>query len=295
MVVALAREAGIPARLVGTVWKRSQLLPNGAAKGGWHRWAQVYFPGYGWVRVDATPRGPSDIVDFNDVNGDGVYDTCDLCTSPAQCADCGLADGFDNPNDRDDDGDVDGDDVAEMVDSYLQEDPGYLDRGFANGVKTKDLITYVTPGLSLDEDVDSLRLHYTSNDVPKGSGKPDRWWSWSNCFEIVDVIFDKSEVFWRLRGHFDAHDLVRIDLYRLQGSSARPRYRFVKNLKLDVPALAGRHPVDLGGLSSAGKHVVVVTRQDRPAELRLSALPSADWETFGASRPFRLPVSSAGS
>lgn len=48
--IALLRAAGIPARYVGSVVERGE---RGSYDWVFHRWAEVYFPGYGWVPVDA--------------------------------------------------------------------------------------------------------------------------------------------------------------------------------------------------------------------------------------------------
>lgn len=49
-LVALLRRAGIPARYVGAVSERGG---EASFDDVFHRWAEVYFPGYGWVPVDA--------------------------------------------------------------------------------------------------------------------------------------------------------------------------------------------------------------------------------------------------
>lgn len=49
--IAICRAAGIPARYVtGTVWSTK----NGGVDDIFHRWAEVWFPGYGWVPFDST-------------------------------------------------------------------------------------------------------------------------------------------------------------------------------------------------------------------------------------------------
>ncbi len=48
--IALLRAAGIPARYVGSVVERGE---RGSYDWVFHRWVEVYFPGYGWVPVDA--------------------------------------------------------------------------------------------------------------------------------------------------------------------------------------------------------------------------------------------------
>jgi sugar lactone lactonase YvrE len=49
-LVALLRRAGIPARYVGALSERGD---EGSFDDVFHRWAEVYLPGYGWVPVDA--------------------------------------------------------------------------------------------------------------------------------------------------------------------------------------------------------------------------------------------------
>ncbi len=49
-LVALLRRAGIPARYVGALSERGD---EGSFDDVFHRWAEVYMPGYGWVPVDA--------------------------------------------------------------------------------------------------------------------------------------------------------------------------------------------------------------------------------------------------
>src|SRR4029453_1806411 len=153
MVVAMARRAGIPARLVGTTKQRKSNLKPGKSviDDSFHRWAQVYLPGYGWVRVDATPDDPED-VGMVDVNEDGEYDECDLCTTDPQClllygksmSGCGLPFIFDNPNDVNGDGVVEGGDIEVIgADHYTEE---RLARSFAEGVGEDDLITVVAVG-----------------------------------------------------------------------------------------------------------------------------------------------------
>jgi hypothetical protein len=54
--VALCRAAGLPARYQGSVVVRGD---DASVDEAFHRWAQVYLPGYGWVPVDAS-RGDSE-------------------------------------------------------------------------------------------------------------------------------------------------------------------------------------------------------------------------------------------
>jgi transglutaminase-like putative cysteine protease/outer membrane protein assembly factor BamB len=49
-LVALLRSAGIPARYVGALSERGD---EGSFDDVFHRWAEAYFPGYGWVPIDA--------------------------------------------------------------------------------------------------------------------------------------------------------------------------------------------------------------------------------------------------
>jgi hypothetical protein len=55
--VALCRAAGLPARYAGSVVVRGDAA---SADEDFHRWAQVYLPGYGWVPVDAN-KGDADL------------------------------------------------------------------------------------------------------------------------------------------------------------------------------------------------------------------------------------------
>lgn len=49
--IALCRAAGVPARYVGSVWDRT----GGAYMDDiYHRWIEVYLPGYGWIPTDPT-------------------------------------------------------------------------------------------------------------------------------------------------------------------------------------------------------------------------------------------------
>ncbi len=62
--IAMCRAAGIPARYVGAVSNRGD---EASTDDVFHRWSQVYFPGYGWIHVD--PQGgdkskPADIAGF---------------------------------------------------------------------------------------------------------------------------------------------------------------------------------------------------------------------------------------
>ncbi|MBU0486546.1 MAG: transglutaminase, partial [Bacteroidetes bacterium] len=61
--IALCRAAGLPARYVGSVAQRGE---KSAMDDVFHRWAEVYLPGFGWIPVDpsggdeALPRGQAD-------------------------------------------------------------------------------------------------------------------------------------------------------------------------------------------------------------------------------------------
>jgi len=49
--IALCRAAGLPARYVGSVWRRKD---DAAMDNVFHRWVEVYLPGYGWIPTDPT-------------------------------------------------------------------------------------------------------------------------------------------------------------------------------------------------------------------------------------------------
>jgi hypothetical protein len=49
--IALCRAAGLPARYVGSIWRRHD---DAAMDNVFHRWVEVYLPGYGWVPTDPT-------------------------------------------------------------------------------------------------------------------------------------------------------------------------------------------------------------------------------------------------
>ena len=49
--IALCRAAGIPARYVGSTWRRGE---NTYLDEVYHRWVEVYLPGYGWIPTDPT-------------------------------------------------------------------------------------------------------------------------------------------------------------------------------------------------------------------------------------------------
>ena len=52
MLIALNRALGIPARFIsGVSYTNSDLFTE---KWGPHGWAEVYFPGYGWIPFDVT-------------------------------------------------------------------------------------------------------------------------------------------------------------------------------------------------------------------------------------------------
>lgn len=49
--IALCRAAGLPARYVGSTWSRNE---NTYLDEVYHRWVEVYLPGYGWIPTDPT-------------------------------------------------------------------------------------------------------------------------------------------------------------------------------------------------------------------------------------------------
>jgi transglutaminase-like putative cysteine protease len=49
-LVSLLRRAGIPARYVGALSERGD---EASFDDVFHRWAEAYFPGYGWIPLDA--------------------------------------------------------------------------------------------------------------------------------------------------------------------------------------------------------------------------------------------------
>lgn len=49
--ISLCRAAGLPARYVGSVWNRSDEAYLDEV---YHRWVEVYLPGYGWIPTDPT-------------------------------------------------------------------------------------------------------------------------------------------------------------------------------------------------------------------------------------------------
>ncbi len=55
--VALCRAAGLPARYQGSIVVRGD---DASVDEAFHRWAQIYLPGYGWVPVDAN-RGDAEV------------------------------------------------------------------------------------------------------------------------------------------------------------------------------------------------------------------------------------------
>ena len=295
MVAAMAREMGIPARLVGTTLQRDPVAGGAVSRDEFfHRWAQVFLPGYGWVRVDATPIGPI-AMGYTDVNGDGIYDNCDRCTTNAQCqadfdlsfADCDITTPFTNANDVTGDGIVNGDDVEIIgAEEYTI---AVLDKGLYPGISDHDFVTWVAPGVRTDEQ-DPLRLHYVSNlrDDGDSTGETTRWVDWRACIEFVGVSATPSAVTWRVDGDLARDDRVRLDLYQLTGDPRVPRYRHRLLLAADVPAHKGHHPIDLRGVEGDGPHVIVVTRQGGRHRDQLTRFAAADWETFGASEPFLL-------
>ncbi len=58
--LALLRKAGIPARYVGTISRRGDDIGFDDV---FHRWVEVYFPGFGWVPVDPDAGDSKDIDD----------------------------------------------------------------------------------------------------------------------------------------------------------------------------------------------------------------------------------------
>lgn len=59
--IAMCRAAGIPARYVGSVVVRGD---DASTDDVFHRWSQVYLPGYGWIHVDpqgGDKPGPADV------------------------------------------------------------------------------------------------------------------------------------------------------------------------------------------------------------------------------------------
>ena len=49
--IALCRAAGLPTRYVGSTWDRKELAYMDDV---YHRWVEVYLPGYGWIPTDPT-------------------------------------------------------------------------------------------------------------------------------------------------------------------------------------------------------------------------------------------------
>lgn len=304
MVAALARKAGIPARLVGTsIQRKANLLPGEKTKDeDFHRWAQVYLPPYGWLRVDSTPPGPGSI-GFADVNGDLKYDECDLCTSNAQCQaryqrtlqDCNIATPFTNPNDVDGDGVVDGNDIQVIGAGFFT--AAYLDGKYHPGISARDAITMVSAGVPDN----FLERHYisaptetigTECDVALLFGEESlRFVEWTNpmfVFVVGVVELAKSDeadhrVSWDIEGPFGKQDRVRVDLYEIFPSQGGTRYRHVRELAREVPALVRETDVQIGELPAQGEFVVVVTRQGGPGARPFSRVEQADWSTFGQS------------
>ena len=50
--IALCRAAGIPARYVGSVWRKANV--DTCLDDVYHRWVEIYLPGYGWIPTDPT-------------------------------------------------------------------------------------------------------------------------------------------------------------------------------------------------------------------------------------------------
>lgn len=310
MVAALMREAGIPARMVGTsIQRASDLLPGqSAVDDEFHRWAQIYLPPYGWVRVDSTPADPGTL-GMRDVNADLKYNECDLCITDTQCqndynlsfARCNIQTPFTNPNDTDGDGDVDGDDIESLGGTYWT--AARLDAKFHPGVRARDLITTVAvglPSLYLERNyiaapVDHIGSELTCNTTVNYGEDGITEVRWTNPAIIIGVFvsFDPSargpaSVHWQTQGPFDQGDLVRLDLYQRFSSQNGVRYKHLRELAHDVPAFFTHREVDLGSLPDQGDFVVAVTRQGGPFRDRFSALPQADWETFGVSQSLPL-------
>jgi len=49
--IALCKAAGVPTRYVGSVWNRKDIVYMDDV---YHRWPEVYMPGYGWIPTDPT-------------------------------------------------------------------------------------------------------------------------------------------------------------------------------------------------------------------------------------------------
>jgi transglutaminase-like putative cysteine protease len=311
MVAALAREAGLPARIVGTSRQRRDLSPGDTYRDRmFHRWAQVYLPPYGWVRVDSTPADPGD-VGFADVNGDGMYDECDLCTSDSQCssaygksfAGCGISTPFTNVNDADGDGTVSGDDVRAIGLVFGPfANANYYDDRFGLGVSARDLITITAVGVPDN----FLEKQYITEEIETIGSECDpvllsrtldqRFIEWTNPMLVYAVgVFllaspasagdepppADAVVTWETEGPFEKTDLVRIDLYERIYEGQDTRFRHVRQLAGDVNALYGEHEVSLGEMPDDGDYVVAVTRQGRVGKREFWRGEQADWETFG--------------
>jgi transglutaminase-like putative cysteine protease len=65
--IAMCRAAGLPARYVGSVVMRGDKTSMDDV---FHRWVEVYFPGYGWIPVD--PSGGDEELPRDQANSFGA-------------------------------------------------------------------------------------------------------------------------------------------------------------------------------------------------------------------------------